>query len=233
RLHGGISELLALVATYPQLEYPRRWPPHVKVCGPLFFEPPSDPVEIPEGDGPLVLVAPSTAQDPELRLLRAALEGLAEMPVRVLATTNRRTREHRADRPEPEPLEVPANATVLDWLPYSHAMSAADLVVSQGGHGTVARALQAGAPLLVCPDVGDMAENGARVAWAGAGLSLPRRLVSPRGIRVAAKRILAEPGFREKAEEIAGWSRENGGAERAADLVEDAVRGAARQSFTR
>ena len=26
RFHGGISEELALVATFPQLEYPRRWP---------------------------------------------------------------------------------------------------------------------------------------------------------------------------------------------------------------
>jgi len=224
RLHGGISELLALVATFPQLEYPRRWPAYVHVSGPLFFELPTDPVEIPEGDGPLVLVAPSTAQDPELELLRAALEGLAELPVRVLATTNRRTSEHRPDRPAPAPIEVPANARVVEWLPYSQAMAAADLVVSHGGHGTVARALQSGAPLLVCPYVGDMAENGARVAWAGAGLSLPRRLVSPRRIAVAAKRILGEPRFRERAGEIARWSRENDGAERAASLVEEAAR---------
>jgi MGT family glycosyltransferase len=226
RLHGGISELLALVATYPQLEYPRRWPAHVRVSGPLFFELPPDRVEIAEGDGPLVLVAPSTAQDPELELLRAALEGLAELPVRVLATTNRRTSEHRPDRPPPPSIETPANATVVEWLSYPQAMAAADLVISHGGHGTVARALQSGAPLLVCPYVGDMAENGARVAWAGAGLSLPRRLLSPRRIAVAARRILAEPRFRERAEEIARWSRENDGAERAADLVEEAARNA-------
>ena len=227
RVHGGISELLALVATYPQLEYPRRWPAGVHVTGPLFFELEDEVDEVvPEGDGPLVLVAPSTAQDPELELVRAALEGLAELPVRVLATTNRRTSEHRPDRAEPAPLEVPANAAIVEWLSYSRAMVAADLVISHGGHGTVARALQAGAPLLVCPYVGDMAENGARVAWAGAGLSLPRRLVSPRTIRVAAKRLLAEPRFRQKAEEIAAWSRENDGAERAVDLVEEAARNA-------
>ena len=226
RVHGGISELLALVATYPQLEYPRQWPPGVHVTGPLFFELRDEPVEVPAGDGPLVLVAPSTAQDPELELLRAALEGLADLPVRVLATTNRRTSEHRPEIPDPEPLDVPANATVVEWLTYSRAMAAADLVISHGGHGTVARALQAGVPLLVCPYVGDMAENGARVAWAGAGLSLPRRLVSARRIRVAAKRLLAEPQFRRRAEEIAAWSRENDGAERAADLVEEAARNA-------
>ena len=39
-VHGGISRQLALVATFPQLEYPRSWPEHVRVVGPLMWEPP-------------------------------------------------------------------------------------------------------------------------------------------------------------------------------------------------
>src|SRR5262249_59111048 len=95
RLDGGISKLLAVVGTFPQLEYPRRWPEEVRVTGPLFFELPGDQVAIPEGDAPLVLIAPSTSQDPECELLRVALDALADEPVRVLATTNR----HRPERP--------------------------------------------------------------------------------------------------------------------------------------
>ena len=89
-MHGGISARLALVASFPQLEYPRRWPEGVHVVGPLMWEPPTADVELPPGDAPLVLVAPSTAQDAEHRLLEAALRGLADAPVRVLATWNRR-----------------------------------------------------------------------------------------------------------------------------------------------
>jgi hypothetical protein len=77
RLHGGISAELALVATFPQLEYPRRWPSGVHVTGPMAFEIPHPDIELPEGDEPLVLVALSTAQDPELRLLKVSLEALA------------------------------------------------------------------------------------------------------------------------------------------------------------
>lgn len=216
RFHGGISELLAIVGTYPQLEYPRRWPGHTHVTGPLFFELPAEDVEIPEGDGPLVVVAPSTSQDPERELVRAALEGLADEPVRVLATINNHTPE--------EPIEVPDNAVLTSWLPYTQAMAAADLVICHGGHGTVARALEAGVPLLVCPAVGDMAENAARVAWSGTGLSLPRRLLSPRGVWLAAGRILGDPSYRERAEEIAAWSRAHEGAKRAAELVERSAR---------
>ena len=164
------------------------------------------------------MIAPSTAQDPECEMLRAALEGLAEEPVRVLATTNRHVPE--------EPIDVPDNAVLLDWLPYSQAMAAADLVISHGGHGTVVRALSLGAPLLACPAVGDMGENGARVAWSGAGLSLPRRLMSPRAIRLAARRILGDPTYRERADAIQQWSKENDGAERAAELCEQVARNA-------
>src|SRR3954466_6334458 len=194
RFHGGISELLAVVATFPQLEYPREWPAHVRGTGPLFFELPADEVEIPEGDGPLVVIAPSTAQDPECELLRVALGGLADEPVRVLATTNR----HRPERP----IEVPSNTKLVDWLLYSQAMPAADAVICHGGHGTVARALAVGTPLLVCPSVGDMGENAARAAWSGTALSIPRRLLSQRAIRLAARRLLREKRFGVKAREL-------------------------------
>jgi UDP:flavonoid glycosyltransferase YjiC (YdhE family) len=165
------------------------------------------------------MVAPSTSQDPECELLRVALEGLADEPVRVLATTNRH-------RPE-QPIEVPANAEVVDWMLYSQTMPAADVVICHGGHGTVARALAAGTPLLVCPSVGDMGENAARVAWSGAGLSVPRRLLSPRSIRMATRRLLGEPRFTTQARELAAWSESHDGSAAAADLVENAARNAA------
>ncbi|MDQ3849963.1 MAG: glycosyltransferase, partial [Actinomycetota bacterium] len=39
QVHGGISQELCLVATFPQLEYPRRWPDRTHVVGPLLWEP--------------------------------------------------------------------------------------------------------------------------------------------------------------------------------------------------
>jgi UDP:flavonoid glycosyltransferase YjiC (YdhE family) len=213
RFHGGISEQLALVATFPQLEYPRAWPAEVRVTGPIGFELPYPDIELPAGDAPLVLVAASTAQDPDCTLVRTALEALADEPVRVLATTNRQ-------RPR-EPLPpAPPNATVVEWLSYSQALAAADLMVCHGGHGTIARALGAGVPALCCPAVGDMAENGARVAWAGAGLMLPWRLLGGASLRTAVRRVLGEPSFRRRAGEIAAWADQHDGAERAAVLVE-------------
>ncbi|HEX3562011.1 MAG TPA: nucleotide disphospho-sugar-binding domain-containing protein, partial [Solirubrobacterales bacterium] len=124
------------------------------------------------------------------------------------------------------PIEVPANAELVDWMLYSQAMPAADVVICHGGHGTVARALAAGKPLLVCPSVGDMGENAARVAWSGTGLSLPRRLLSRRGVRLATRRLLSEPEFRGRALSVAEWSEAHDGAAAAAELVEEAARNA-------
>jgi MGT family glycosyltransferase len=212
RFHGGISPDLALVATYPQLEYPRAWPASVHVTGPMTFEVPHPDVELPPGEAPLVLVAPSTAHDSENQLVRTALEALAEEPVRVVATTNR-------VRPQ-RPIEVPGNAVLVDWLSYSQLMPIAALVISHGGHGTVARALGAGAPVLISPITGDMGETAMRVSWAGAGLSLPWRLCRPGPLRWAARRILADPRFAVRSRQIAAWGREHDGSGRGAELVE-------------
>jgi UDP:flavonoid glycosyltransferase YjiC (YdhE family) len=211
--HGGISHQLALVGTFPQLEYPRaRVDPWVRVTGPLMWEQPFGDVEPPPGDDPLVLVAPSTAQDPEHRMLRAALEGLAGEPLRVLATVNR--------RPPSSPIDVPENARLVDWLSYVRTMPMCSAVISHGGHGTMARALAFGVPVVACPATGDMGENAARLVWSGAGVALPRRYVTARGMRLAVRRVLGEQRFTARAREFASWSAENDGAVAAADLVE-------------
>jgi UDP:flavonoid glycosyltransferase YjiC (YdhE family) len=211
--HGGISRQLAIVATFPQLEYPRAsWTPAHRVTGPLLWEQPYEHVEPPPGEDPLVLVAPSTSQDPEQRMLRAALEGLAGQPVRVLATYNRRL--------PPEPIEVPPNARLVEWVSYAKSMPMCDTIVCHAGHGTLARALASGVPVVACPAAGDMNENAARVAWAGVGVRLPGRLVTARGIRLAVGRVLSEPRLRAGAQRLGRWTERNDGAAVAADVVE-------------
>jgi len=212
-VHGGISHQLALVATFPQLEYPRyQREPWVRVTGPLLWERPTEHVELPPGDYPLVLVAPSTSQDPDRRMVAAALAGLADEPVRVLATLN--------NRPSLTPLPVPANARVVDWVSYARTMPLCSAVICHAGHGTVVRALSAGVPVVGCPAAGDMAENAARLSWSGTGVSLPRRFVTPRGVRLAVRKLLGDRHYAKRAEGLAEWARRHDGAALAADAVE-------------
>lgn len=219
-VHGGISRELALVATFPQLEYPRSspgWDANTHVVGPLMWEPPARAVPLPGAvtrgaEAPLVLIAPSTAQDAEHTLLRAALEGLAGAPVRVLATYNRRL--------PPHPLRVPENAVVVDWVSYSRTMPHCDVVVCHAGHGTLVRALACGCAVVACPAAGDMNENAARLDWAGAGVRVPRRFLKARVLRLAVERALAEPDIRARARELAAWAGGHDAGAVAAELVE-------------
>jgi UDP:flavonoid glycosyltransferase YjiC (YdhE family) len=211
-VHGGISRALSLVATFPQIEYPRRSPmPSTHVVGPMLWEPAAGDAELPPGDGPLVMVAPSTSQDPKQRLMRAALLGLADLPVRVLASLNR----------QPLPVELPANARAVDWLSYARTMPECDVVVCHGGHGTLARALASGCAVVIVPAAGDMNESAARVDWAGVGVRVPRRLCSPWAVRLAVERALSSPRLRARARELHAWASAHDGAEAAAALVED------------
>jgi UDP:flavonoid glycosyltransferase YjiC (YdhE family) len=212
RFHGGISPELALVATFPQLEYPRQWPETVHVTGPMPFELPYEDIELPPGDDPLVLVAPSTSQDPDNRLVRSALKAMAGEPVRVVATTNR-------VRPQ-SPIEVPDNAVLAEWLSYSQVIPESALVLCHGGHGTVARALAEGVPVLTCPAAGDMNETAARITWAGVGRSVRWSLTGPRTLKWAVAEVLGDPSFRSRAQEIKEWSGKHDGAARGVELIE-------------
>ncbi len=212
-LHSGLSRQLTMVASFPALEYPRPAEPATEIIGPLVWEPPTEPIALPAGDGPLVLVAPSTAQDTEHKLLRASIRGLGELDgVRVLATWNR--------RPLREPIELPANVTLVEWISYAQTMSHCDVVINHGGHGTLARVLASGAVPVVVPAGGDQAENAARVTWAGAGVRVAPRFASPRAIRGATERALFEPSLRAKAREFQAWHETHDAGARATELLE-------------
>jgi UDP:flavonoid glycosyltransferase YjiC (YdhE family) len=185
--HTGLSRSLTLVGTLPQLEYPA--------------------VDPPPGEGPVVLIAPSTSQDRSASLLRAALDGLADEPVRVIAIAA-------------EGVTAPANAVLVPWMSYALTMPRCDLVVTHGGHGTLARALASGCPVVVCPAGGDMAESAARVDWAGLGVRLAPRFCTPWGVRLAVRRALARPALWTRAAEVAEWTFANPGPATAAAQLE-------------
>ncbi len=209
--HAALSKELVLVGTFPQLEHSLSHDPRFHVTGPLFWEPDFPEVELPPGEGPLVLVAPSTAQDPDHELLRASLEGLGSIDARVLATWNRRPLEN--------PPRIAANTSFVEWLSYAKTMPSVDCVVSHGGHGTVARTLQAGAVPVVAAFAGDQFENAARVDTAQLGVRVPKRLISPQAIRLAVEKALTTPAFKTNCGLISDWSAANSGAATAASLV--------------
>jgi UDP:flavonoid glycosyltransferase YjiC (YdhE family) len=99
-------------------------------------------------------------------------------------------------------------------------MPLCDVVVCHAGHGTLVRALSSGCAVVACPAVGDMNENAARLDWAGAGVRVPQRFISPRPIRLAVERALSESSIRTRAQELGEWAKHHNSGATAALLVE-------------
>ena len=210
-LHGAMSDDLVIIGTFPQLEAGRSHPDHFHITGPLFWEPPSDEVDLPDGDQPLVLIAPSTAQDEHHQMLKAALEGLRDPQIRVIATWNR--------RPLRSKVSVASNTRLVEWLSYSKTIPHCAAVVSHAGHGTLGRTLQAGAIPILCPYSGDQFENAARVVHSKLGVRLPRRLLGPENLTLAVEKALSSNELAANARAVGTWSQQHVGTVRAAELV--------------
>jgi UDP:flavonoid glycosyltransferase YjiC (YdhE family) len=183
--------LRRLIATLPALEVPRPdWPVEAVVVGPLHFEPTSSVLPVPAGEGPVVVVAPSTAVIGTLGLAELALQTL--IPGEVLPAGARMVVSQLAG----PALEVPSWA-VAGLGRQDELLSHADLVICGGGHGMVSKTLLAGVPLVVVPGGGDQWEIANRVVRQGSA-----RLVRPltsESLVAAVIEVLSTPQYRETA----------------------------------
>jgi UDP:flavonoid glycosyltransferase YjiC (YdhE family) len=187
--------LRRLIATLPALEVPRPdWPSEAVVVGPLHFEPTSSVLPVPAGDGPVVVVAPSTAVIGTQGLAELALQTL--IPGEVLPAGARLVVSQLAG-PRVARAEVPPWA-VAGLGRQDELLSHADLVICGGGHGMVSKTLLAGVPLVVVPGGGDQWEIANRVVRQGsAQLVRPLRAES---LVAAVTEVLSTPRYREAAQ---------------------------------
>ncbi|MCJ2086206.1 glycosyltransferase [Methylobacterium sp. E-005] len=139
---------------------------------------------------PRILVAGSTGAQNQTDLLRRIVRAVGTVAAETIVTTGPNV--------EAGDLDAPDTIRVVATASHETLMAGADLVICQGGHGTVSRTLLHGVPLLVIPLARDQADNAARIALRGAGLRLPGA-ASLGEIAAAIQRLLAEPGFRTAA----------------------------------
>jgi len=209
-LTGAGEPWARFIATLPGLEpYRPDWPVRTHLIGPLFFEPTREVLPVPDGDGPLIAVCPSTAE--------TGSAGMGEQTLAALARLGRR----RPLRVVYSALTPPAGdlppRTTAGLGRQDRLLAQADAVVCGGGHGLLAKALSApsgagtGRPVVMVPGGGDQWELACRVERLGAGL-----LVRPgadsggesveEGIATAVAAVLDDPRYRRAAGRIAATS---------------------------
>ena len=202
-----------IITTAEPYEYPRSdWPANVRLVGPVGWAPPSEPPTWLTGEArPVVLVTASTVRQADEKLITTALDALALEDVAVVVTTGAH---------DPAGFAPTPNAHVERFVPHGPIIERAACVVSHGGQGITQRALSAGVPVCVVPFCRDQFEVARRVEVAGAGSRLHHARLNPRRLRAAVFDAMSK---RAGAERVAAEFAGAGGAEAAADAVEELV----------
>ena len=180
-----------LYADAPELAPPHSLARGHRFLGPVLWSP---VVAAPDwwerlgDDRPVVYVSLGSSGKPAL--LAAALNGLAELPVTVVAAAAGGSGS------------APRNAFVAEYLPGEDACRRASVVVCNGGSPAVQQALAAGRPVVGIAANMDQHLSMGSVVTAGAGVLVRSEQATPRTVARAVRRLLEEDAFRLRAEAI-------------------------------
>jgi MGT family glycosyltransferase len=188
-----------LQLTAPSFEFPRRnLPASVHFIG----APPIIPNQAPlplfahklDGSCKVVLVTQGTLSNFDFsQLVAPTLAALANEPdVLVVVTTGGRSLDAI-------PGLIPSNARLATYLPFEWLLPKVDVLVTNGGYGSVNQALSFGVPLVTAGLTEDKADVNARVAWSGVGINLATNSPTPQALRKAVYAVLKNPNYRSRA----------------------------------
>lgn len=194
-LIGGCDRFLQLAT--PALEYRRDdLPAGVRFIGPLRSAPiqqPSEALWDETDQRPLVIVSQGTLANVDLhQLIVPTLKALAQLPVRVLATTGGRSVDGLLDR-------LPDNARVREFISFERWLPQAAVLITNGGYGSINYALDQGVPLIIAGTGEDKLEAASRVVAAGCGINLHTSNPDESQLCHAVQQILTQPAYRQHA----------------------------------
>lgn len=219
--HSSLQDCLGALQVaqmVPELDLPRPRPLPFVPVGPLRRQgeltEASLPFDLPQR--PLVFASMGTLLGGDLALWQALARACQEAGAALVLAHGDRLSEAEAAS-----LDVHHAAA---FLPYRSVMKHAALVITHGGSNTVLDALACGAPLLIRPVGFDQPGNLARVRHHDLGEELAS-LRRPRALAAQIARMTADHDLRVRCRTIAAALAKVGGAERAAQLVEDALAG--------
>jgi UDP:flavonoid glycosyltransferase YjiC (YdhE family) len=188
-----------LQLTVPSFEFPRRaLPPSVHFVGPLPIV--SNQAPLPswahelDGSRKVILVTQGTLTNFNFNeLVVPTLGALANEPdLLVVATAGGRS---SGDIPGP----IPGNARVADYLPFDWMLPKTDVLVTNGGYGSVNQALSFGVPIVTAGLAADRGDVNARIAWSGVGINLATDEPTQDALRAAVRTVLDRPDYRSRA----------------------------------
>jgi len=213
---------LYLQASVPSFEYPRTdMPDNLHFIGASVPAPPAD-WGPPSWWGEMerrkvVLVTQGTINNDFDQLIRPAIRALSSEDIFVVVTTGSKPASEVGISP------LPWNVRVEQFIPYAHLMPHVDLLLTNGGYGSIQIVLAHGVPVVAIGKTEEKPEIANRVQWSGVGVGLKERIPSQKRIRETVSHVLQTPTYAARAEalryELAGLEAHRVGA----DLLEELV----------
>lgn len=211
---------LYLQSGVPSFDYPRTdLPSNVHYIGAPIPDPPhgwTPPSWWSQVFGKrVVLVTQGTINNDFDQLIRPAIRALAEQNVLVVVTTGSKNAEEVGIDP------LPSNVRVQRFIPYAHLIPHVDLLLTNGGYGSIQIALAHGVPVVAIGKTEDKAEIANRVNWSGVGIGLKESAPTEAQIRDAVQTVLNIPTYAARAEAMRYEMSGLDAAKIGADLLEE------------
>ena len=116
---------------------------------------------------------------------------------------------------------LPDSICVAEYAPYSALFSRASAIIHQGGVGTTAQCLRAGKPMLIMPYSHDQPDNARRMRRLKVARTLQKRYFTPLRVAKRLKKLLENPIYARRAEQIAQRLRGENGVATACNALEE------------
>ncbi|KAM0428928.1 hypothetical protein ACHAPT_006728 [Fusarium lateritium] len=214
----------SLVLEFQLLPKPAEQKKHTKFVGPLVTQVTVNPDQLPAWWDEIVvhqrvvgITQGTLAMDPT-SLIIPAIEALSGDPELLLVVASPHVEEITS-----RVGHLP-NVRFAKWIPYHLFLPQLCLLITNGGYGSVTQALSHKVPLICAGQTEDKKDTAARVSWAGAGIDLKTDNPSTEQVQNAARKILDDRGYAERAGRLGDELNELGGGERASELLEELVR---------
>jgi len=201
------------------------WPPNTRITGFCFYDADAGNSALPKhlekflnaGPAPLVFTLGSAAVLAAGRFYdygARAAERLGMRAVLLIGSDERNLPRHA----------LPDSICVAEYAPYSALFSRASIVIHQGGVGTTAQCLRAGKPMLIMPYSHDQPDNARRMRRLRVARTIQKRNFTPRRVAAKLEKLLENPIYAHRAQQVAMRLRGEDGVKTACDALEGLVR---------
>lgn len=213
---------LAQISQQPaEFDFPReRLPENFHYTGPL-----RDPQ--PRRDGfpwerlngkPLIFASLGTLQKGKGAIFGCFAEACADLPVQLVVAHGGGLEEGVARSLAGDPIVVP-------FAPQIEVLKRCALTLTHAGLNTILDSLSQGVPAIAVPITFEQPAIAARLEWVGAGLRITAARLKAKGLRAAIVSVLDSEKYGRAARRMSEAIERSGGVRKAADLVEQALRG--------